>query len=204
MCSKMFIIKSSQLLSLFCLVLINHVECSLTILGASYGLTDETGVMSNNIVSDELSISCSNSVLGDGWQGKFKVCTVVYSYDFDENAASGTTFTSYVATVKEGQTLEINSGSEWPKYTNLMPLSNQLTIVGATYGSGTKYFGDVTGLVNSYSNSDSLNIGATNSNFGDRWNGKSKALTVVYIDGSSSNDPRTSIVQEGATLTIYI
>lgn len=166
----------------------------LQILGAAYGLAQVTGKIINLVNRgtnpQSLSITVSNDLFGDTWNGVVKSLTVVYRYDGGAPR---------VAVATEGNPLTIGVGDFKQSLTAPAPdtASPQLTVWGASYGRAD-VTSQVRGLISQPN--QTLNLTADNATFGDTWPGVTKSFVIVasYTD----QVPFVDIVTEGSSYSL--
>ena len=142
------------------------------ILGAAYGLVDETGNAQSFVTPQgEFNKKADNSIWGDGWPGNEKTLVVVYTYND----------IYMVDAVKEGETMQFI-------------VSPPLSIMGAAYGLDV-----VTDTCVGLSKNFAFDVQANNDTFGDGWVGKVKTLIVVYQYGEER--PVVAIAEENKQMT---
>ena len=147
------------------------------ILGAAYGLADETQTVQSFVGEGLAAISVSNSVFTDTWPGSQKSLVVVYLNSSGSPAVNITT---------EGESLDTSI---------FLP---ELNIIKAAYG-----LGDVTDVVRDIverQGGKTLDTDVSNKVFNDTWPGTQKALVVVYQFGG--DDYQMTIHKEDENVSL--
>jgi hypothetical protein len=143
----------------------------LTILGATYGLSDITPTLAAYVDShQEIRLPAVGTVLDDPWPGRRKSLVVVYQYGAGQPQTMA---------VGDDQPLTITYDSS-PAAPSPGP-PDQLQILGAAYGIGPQ--ADVTAAVARLVANNTLQLTANNATFQDTWGGVVKTCTVVYRYG---------------------
>lgn len=151
----------------------------LTVWGATYGPAEVTRALVSRVGTDQaLSFTADNATFGDTWPGVRKTCVVVSSYPGSPPVTDIVTETTPISTVP----------------------GVDLQILGAAYGRAD-VTAAVSGAINRAADPNTLDIGADNATFGDRWPGVPKTLTVVFRFGSDGA-PAVKVAREGTRLTI--
>ena len=174
---------------------------SLRITSASYGakttFRDVQAALQSQVVNDHLTIRVANDTMGgDPIMGQKKELRLAYEYGGH----------AYTATVAEDTTLSIpntNPNGQTPAqagsvFGGLFNAPN-LQVIDAQYGANNK-FNNVTGLLQSKIQADSLSMIVTNETMGgDPIKGPDKSLIVKYQYQGQTN---TVSVKEGGTLRL--
>lgn len=172
---------------------------ALTILGATFGQEDVTGVLAAQVRGGTLEVRADTQLVGrDPWRGVVKTAAVVYRH-------GAATERARVLTVSEGQMLVVTpetvAGESSLQFVDAPLVQGEprvplgLRILGAAYG-----LTNVTGAAIERVSRDLLDVHADNRTWGSGGMNTPKTLTIVYqIDGGR---PMLRVATEGAQFWI--
>ncbi len=158
----------------------------LKVLGATYGLADETATVSSfiNVSANTLSVTADNATFGDSFPGQTKTLVIVYQYG-DQLPQTSITLESGTATIFYIPTAVYEF------------VPGVLIVLGAAYGRG-----EMTSKVQSMVRNNTLSFTADNSTFFDTFPGPEKSMVIVFVNGSNPGDFNTSVSREHTQVRI--